>query len=71
MLLPTIKPVYSGSYATGYLKIKEKCKVQHINCKRQYKVRVKLTLCSIIHHSTQTYGDIEVEAHVFLIWAGV
>jgi hypothetical protein len=28
MLLPTIKPVYSGTYFTGYLKIQEICKVQ-------------------------------------------
>lgn len=28
MLLPTIKPVCSGSYATGYLKIMAKCKMQ-------------------------------------------
>jgi hypothetical protein len=28
MLVPTIKPVYSGTYATGCRKIQEKCKVQ-------------------------------------------
>jgi hypothetical protein len=28
MLLPTIKPVYSGSYATRYVKIKKQCKMQ-------------------------------------------
>jgi len=63
MLLPTIKPVYSGTYATGCLKYRKNKWCRHAKCKRQSKVTFKLTLCSVIHHSIKTYGDIEVEPH--------
>jgi hypothetical protein len=71
MLLPTIKPVYSGTYATGSLKIQEKCMVQAHKVQETMQGTVKLTVCSVIHHSMKIFGDTAVEAHVFLMWAEV
>ena len=50
MLLPTIKPVYSGTYATGCLKVQEKYVVQ--SCEVQETVQGNIKVDPVLRYSS-------------------
>ena len=71
MLLPTIKPVYSGTYATGCLKTHKKCMLQAHEVQEAMQGNIKVDRVLSYSSFHETFGDIEAEAHVFVIWTGV